>query len=69
MRKGSCFICENCAYESLKWLGKCPSCGAWNSFVEQSGPARRRPVVQLRCRLALRRWFLPPRNLVRSNVW
>ncbi|HHT06757.1 MAG TPA: DNA repair protein RadA [Hydrogenispora sp.] len=52
MRKGSCFICENCAYESLKWLGKCPSCGAWNSFVEQSGPApssARRPAAVQAC--------------------
>ena len=28
------FVCSNCGYESPKWLGKCPNCGAWNSFVE-----------------------------------
>ncbi len=28
------FVCRECGYESNKWLGKCPSCGAWNSFVE-----------------------------------
>lgn len=28
------FICEECEYKSAKWLGKCPSCGAWNSFIE-----------------------------------
>ncbi len=28
------FICENCGYESPRWLGRCPSCGAWNSFKE-----------------------------------
>ena len=28
------FICEECSYESLKWLGKCPVCGKWNSFKE-----------------------------------
>lgn len=28
------FVCNNCGYESPKWLGKCPNCGAWNSFVE-----------------------------------
>ena len=28
------YICENCEYKSPKWLGKCPSCGSWNSFVE-----------------------------------
>lgn len=29
------FICQECGYESLKWIGKCPSCGNWNSFVEE----------------------------------
>ncbi len=29
------FFCQTCGYESAKWLGKCPSCGAWNSFVEE----------------------------------
>ena len=28
------FVCKECGYESNRWLGKCPSCGAWNSFVE-----------------------------------
>ena len=42
----SIFVCAECEYESAKWLGKCPSCGAWNSFEEQAvapevkGPAR-----------------------------
>lgn len=28
------YICSECEYNSPKWLGKCPKCGAWNSFVE-----------------------------------
>lgn len=28
------FYCKECGYESSNWLGKCPSCGAWNSLVE-----------------------------------
>jgi DNA repair protein RadA/Sms len=28
------YICSNCGYESLKWAGKCPECGRWNSFEE-----------------------------------
>ena len=28
------YICSECEYESPKWLGKCPKCGEWNSFVE-----------------------------------
>lgn len=29
------FFCKECGYESSKWLGKCPSCNNWNSFVEE----------------------------------
>ncbi len=28
------YLCSECGYDSAKWLGKCPKCGAWNSFVE-----------------------------------
>lgn len=28
------YICTECAYKTPKWLGKCPNCGAWNSFAE-----------------------------------
>ena len=30
------FVCTQCGSESPKWLGKCPDCGSWNSFVEES---------------------------------
>lgn len=29
------FFCQNCGYESAKWIGKCPSCNQWNTFVEE----------------------------------
>jgi len=29
------FVCQECGYSSPKWLGRCPSCGAWNSMVEE----------------------------------
>ena len=29
------FFCSDCGYESPKWVGKCPNCGAWNTFVEE----------------------------------
>jgi len=29
------FFCSNCGYESTKWVGKCPSCEQWNTFVEE----------------------------------
>ena len=31
----SVYVCQNCGVESSKWVGKCPSCGEWNTFVEQ----------------------------------
>lgn len=30
----SSFYCKECGFESIKWLGQCPSCGSWNTFVE-----------------------------------
>jgi DNA repair protein RadA/Sms len=30
------FVCQNCGYESPGWLGKCPECGTWNSFLEET---------------------------------
>jgi DNA repair protein RadA/Sms len=29
------FFCNNCGFESPKWLGKCTSCGEWNTFIEE----------------------------------
>ena len=29
------YFCQNCGFESAKWMGKCPSCQEWNSFVEE----------------------------------
>ena len=29
------YFCQNCGYESVKWLGQCPSCDQWNTFVEE----------------------------------
>ena len=31
----SVFVCNECGYESAKWLGRCPACNEWNSFFEQ----------------------------------
>lgn len=31
----SIFVCQECGYESLKWLGKCPDCNKWNTMVEE----------------------------------
>ena len=29
------FFCQNCGHESSKWLGQCPGCRQWNTFVEE----------------------------------
>ncbi len=34
-KKKTAFFCQACGAESAKWLGKCPSCGEWNSYVEE----------------------------------
>ena len=49
--KSSVFFCQNCGYESAKWMGQCPACREWNTFAEEpvakspgagrSGAARR----------------------------
>ncbi|HDD45405.1 MAG TPA: DNA repair protein RadA, partial [Candidatus Desulfofervidus auxilii] len=36
MKKQTQFICQKCGYCSPKWLGKCPDCGSWNTFVEET---------------------------------
>ncbi len=36
------YFCTNCGYESPKWVGRCPSCGEWNSFTEEVVTATKR---------------------------
>ena len=33
-KKISLFECQHCGEQSTKWLGKCPNCGSWDSFIE-----------------------------------
>ncbi|MCX5697761.1 MAG: DNA repair protein RadA [Candidatus Omnitrophica bacterium] len=35
MKTRTLFTCQNCGYQSSKWLGKCPECNSWNSLVEE----------------------------------
>lgn len=34
-KKSTAFFCQSCGYESAKWLGQCPGCREWNTFVEE----------------------------------
>ncbi|NTV29288.1 MAG: DNA repair protein RadA [Candidatus Omnitrophica bacterium] len=36
MKTKTVFVCQSCGQESSRWLGKCPGCGGWNSFVEET---------------------------------
>jgi DNA repair protein RadA/Sms len=30
------YVCTNCGHEEPKWLGRCPQCGEWSTFVEEA---------------------------------
>ncbi len=57
MKKKTLYRCSNCAFESIKWLGKCPTCGSWNTLeevtVDLRGPdtrarqATKKPIKKL----------------------
>ncbi len=36
MKAKTLFICQNCGFNSPKWLGRCPNCGEWNTMVEEA---------------------------------
>lgn len=44
VKNTTAFVCSECGAVSLKWMGRCPSCGAWNSIVEEV----QAPAEQLR---------------------
>ncbi|HEX8147334.1 MAG TPA: DNA repair protein RadA [Pyrinomonadaceae bacterium] len=50
---GTVYVCQNCGKQSGKWLGKCPDCGEWNSFVEE----RARPAAAAAKGMAARGGF------------
>lgn len=39
-KKKTVFFCQNCGYESGKWMGQCPGCREWNTFVEETVTAK-----------------------------
>jgi DNA repair protein RadA/Sms len=55
------FVCQECGRESAKWLGRCPDCQQWNTFVEmtvRAGPALARPSTP----------FIPPQQLSEVDI-
>lgn len=45
--KKSVFFCQNCGHEESKWLGQCPMCKEWNTFVEEKVTTAKPGVVKL----------------------
>src|SRR5262249_10700225 len=46
------FVCQQCGYESAKYLGRCPDCGEWNTMVETVIPATRAGAAERATALA-----------------
>jgi DNA repair protein RadA/Sms len=42
--KKSVFVCQECGFETPRWLGRCPNCGQWNSLVEEQRATRKAKV-------------------------
>ena len=40
----SVYVCNQCGYETARWMGKCPECGSWNSFTEETRAAAPEPA-------------------------
>ncbi|MBQ7198598.1 MAG: DNA repair protein RadA [Selenomonadaceae bacterium] len=55
-KKISKYVCQECGAESVKWLGRCPSCGQWNTLVEES-------VEEVNPKHALTTTFEVPRRI------
>ncbi len=34
-KKKTAYVCQECGYDSPRWLGRCPGCGRWNTMVEE----------------------------------
>lgn len=44
MKKKTRYTCQECGSVAVKWLGRCPDCSGWNTFVEEMVPDKRSPV-------------------------
>jgi DNA repair protein RadA/Sms len=40
----SIFVCQNCGYQTPKWMGRCPDCGEWNRFAEEIQSTGNEPI-------------------------
>ena len=49
------YICSNCGYESLRWLGKCSECDNWNTFTEEIIESSKRKVTTAKTMVSVSR--------------
>lgn len=67
------YQCSACGYESAKWMGKCPGCGAWNTMEEQAPQQKAAPAKAIKQRpgigsAALRLSEIPEESAVRAKT-
>lgn len=48
MKKKSIYFCQNCGHEESKWLGQCPMCKEWNTFVEEKAAPAKAGAIKMR---------------------
>ena len=53
--KTTVFFCQECGYESSKWMGQCPACKEWNTFVEEVIDKKQTEKVRKQASAAKRR--------------
>ncbi len=53
------FVCENCGYSSVKWLGRCPECGSWDSMLEKTILPKTPPKGQMACKTSSKEGEVP----------
>ncbi|MCI8453344.1 MAG: DNA repair protein RadA [Lachnospiraceae bacterium] len=51
-KNSTIFFCKECGYESSKWMGQCPACKEWNSFVEEPVASEKKPLAAKGVRLS-----------------
>ncbi|MCK9336650.1 MAG: DNA repair protein RadA [Arcobacteraceae bacterium] len=65
--KGNTFECQHCGFQSQKWLGKCPNCGGWDSFLELS-PAQLETIKQTSKLISTTSKALPITQIEQDNI-
>ena len=48
----SYFICQNCGYQSARWMGRCPDCGEWDTLAETVGDLQKKEELRSEKELA-----------------